>query len=92
MILLDRRPRREVDLRWLCPIQDRAQIGVGDREAVEQKFTPGQVTIEEIEARPRFREDVGARSVRRLLVEQRAEQPLVQFGADELQPLLQPRA
>src|SRR5580698_1555406 len=35
---------------------------------------------------------MSACAVRRLLIEQRDEQPLMQFGADEAQPLLQPGA
>ena len=51
-----------------------------------------EIVVEIGEPRLALCQRIGRRAFGCLLVEQRHEQPLVQFGADEGEPLLQPRA
>src|ERR1700736_5662769 len=74
------------------PVDDGDEIGVGDAEMVEQEFAAFEIVLEIIEPRQALAEDVGLHLGRRLLVEHRHEQSLVQFGADEAEPLMQAAA
>jgi len=88
----DGRPRREIDLRRHRPVQHGVEIRVCDAKTVEQEFAAGEVAIEIVQARIIFFQRVCPCPFRRLLVEQRNKEALVQFRADETQPLLQARA
>src|SRR6516164_10702312 len=82
-----------VALKKKCPrlVQHDGQIGVGYAERVEQEFAAGEVVVEIVETRPVFFPRIGLGFLGRLAIEQWDEQALVQFGADEAEPTLQPR-
>ena len=88
-IAFDGRPRRKIDAQRHRPVQDRVEIRVSDGETIEQILAAGEVAVEILQPRFIFLQGVLSRSLRRLLIEQRNEKPLVQFRADEAQPLLQ---
>jgi hypothetical protein len=80
----------QIDSNEIRPVHDRKCVSIGDREIAAHEVLPvGELIVEPGEPLV----DAGLRRildvVRRSLVEQRGE-ALVQFGADEGEPLLQP--
>ena len=59
---------------------------------VEQELAPPEVLVEIVEPREIFLQRVRFHLGRHCLAQERREQGLVQLGADEAQPLLQPAA
>jgi hypothetical protein len=91
IISADRRVVGQRDVGHERPVEHRHQVGVGDAEAVDQKLAAREVAVEQPEARGHLASRVLPRPLGRLGVEQRREHALVQLGADEAEPLPQPR-
>ena len=72
-----------------APVQHGVEIRVGHCEVIKQKFPVAKMIIEIRETRFGFHQSMRSCSLGRGLIEQHAKQTLMQFRADEAQPLLQ---
>ena len=75
-----------------APVQHGVEIRVSNREVVKQKFPVAKMIIEIRETRFALHQNMRSCSLGRGFIEQHAKQTLMQFRADEAQPLLQTRA